>query len=57
MRSTGLALFLCAPLLFAAAGTRVRVDNTSESELHELVAVRLPDGDDGAVDELVVTDR
>ena len=85
-----LALFLCAPLLFAAcgddadatadddastgvldvtlsdfsfgelpdevaAGTRVRVDNTSESELHELVAVRLPDGDDRSVDEIVAS--
>ena len=86
MRRTTLALFLCAPLLFAAcgddadataddgvldvtlsdfsfgelpdevaAGTRVRVDNASERELHELVAVRLPDGDDRSVDEIVAS--
>ncbi len=37
------------------AGTRVRVDNSSESELHELVALRLPDGDERSVDEIVAT--
>jgi hypothetical protein len=35
------------------AGTRLRVDNTSENELHELVAVRLADGDERPVDEIV----
>ena len=35
------------------AGTRLRVENTSETELHELVAVRLADGDDRSVDEIV----
>jgi hypothetical protein len=86
MRSTAIALLLCAPLLFAAcgddadataddgvldvtltdfsfgdlpdgvpAGTRVQIDNTSETEIHELVAVRLPDGDDRSFDEIVAS--
>ncbi len=38
-----------------AAGTRLRVENTSESELHEMVAVRLSDGDDRPVDEIVAS--
>jgi hypothetical protein len=37
------------------AGTRLRVDNTSPSELHELVAVRLADGDDRSVEEIVTS--
>ena len=36
-----------------AAGTRVQIENASDSELHELVAVRLADGDDRTVDEIV----
>jgi hypothetical protein len=35
------------------AGTRLAIENTSEHELHELVAVRLADGDDRSVDELI----
>jgi hypothetical protein len=38
-----------------AAGTRLEVDNTSDDELHELVAVRLADGDDRPVDEIVAS--
>jgi hypothetical protein len=38
-----------------AAGTRLQIENTSETELHELVAVRLADGDDRPVDEIVAT--
>ena len=34
-------------------GTRFAIDNTSESELHELVAVRLADGDERTTDEIV----
>jgi hypothetical protein len=37
------------------AGTRLQVDNVSDSELHELVAVRLADGDDRPVDEIVAS--
>jgi hypothetical protein len=37
------------------AGTRLDIENTSEDELHELVAVRLADGDDRSVDELVAS--
>jgi hypothetical protein len=35
------------------AGTRIDVVNDSSTELHELVAIRLPDGDDRPVDELL----
>ena len=35
------------------AGTRFRVVNDAESELHELVAVRLPDDDRRSTDEIV----
>ncbi len=35
------------------AGARLQVDNASETELHELVAVRLADGDDRSVGEIV----
>lgn len=35
------------------AGTRIAIENTSDVELHELVAFRLPDGDDRPVDEIV----
>ena len=38
------------------AGTRLAVANTSTSELHELVAFRLPDGDDRTVDEILAGD-
>ncbi|HSP28164.1 MAG TPA: hypothetical protein VLN74_06400 [Ilumatobacteraceae bacterium] len=38
-----------------AAGTRVEIENASETELHELVAVRLADGDDRPVDEIVAS--
>ena len=38
-----------------AAGTRVQIENTSETELHELVAFRLADGDDRPVDEIVAS--
>jgi hypothetical protein len=34
------------------AGTRFTVENVAASELHELVAFRLPDGDDRSVEEL-----
>ena len=34
-------------------GTRLEIENTSETELHELVAFRLPDGDERSVDEIV----
>lgn len=34
-------------------GTRLTVENTSDVELHELVAVRLPDGDERTVEEIV----
>ncbi len=36
-----------------AAGTRVQIENASDTELHELVAVRLADGDNRPVDEIV----
>jgi len=36
-----------------AAGSTITVDNTSETELHELVAVLLPDEETRSVDELV----
>ena len=35
------------------AGTRLSLVNTSDVELHELVAARLPDGEDRDLDELV----
>ena len=35
------------------AGTRFRIENGAESELHELVAVRLPDDDERSTDEIV----
>lgn len=35
------------------AGTRLVVDNVSQVELHELVAFRLPDGDERTVDEIM----
>ena len=38
-----------------AVGTRVQIENASETELHELVAVRLADGDDRPVDEIVAS--
>jgi hypothetical protein len=38
------------------AGTGIRVRNDSETELHEIVAVRLPDGDDRPIAEIVDTD-
>jgi hypothetical protein len=37
------------------AGTRLQVENDSDTELHELVAVRLADGDDRPVDEIVAS--
>lgn len=36
-----------------AAGTRLQVENVADTELHELVAFRLADGDDRPVDEIV----
>lgn len=36
-----------------AAGSTLSVDNQSDGELHELVAVRLPDGEDRGAEELV----
>lgn len=35
------------------AGTRLQVENVSDTELHELVAVRLADGEERSVDEIV----
>ena len=35
------------------AGTRLSVTNTSETELHELLAFRLPDGEQRPLDELL----
>lgn len=35
------------------AGTRLQIDNQSTRELHELVAVRLPDDDTREVDEII----
>ena len=34
-------------------GTKLTVTNTSEAELHEIVVLRLPDGEDRPLDELV----
>ncbi len=39
-----------------AAGTEIKVRNDSETELHEIVAVRLPDGDDRPIADIVDTD-
>lgn len=36
-----------------ASGARVSIDNTSESELHEFVAIRLPDDEQRPGEELV----
>lgn len=36
-----------------AAGATLTIDNTSDSELHELVAVRLPDDEDRSAEELL----
>ena len=36
-----------------AAGASLTVDNTSDTELHELVAVRLPDDEQRSVEELL----
>jgi hypothetical protein len=38
------------------AGTRLTIENTSTTELHELVAFRLPEGDDRTVDEILTGD-
>lgn len=38
------------------AGTQLRVENASDDELHELVAVKLPDGDDRPVTQIVPAD-
>ena len=38
------------------AGTRLTIENTSTSELHELVAFRLAEGDDRPVDEILAGD-
>jgi len=35
------------------AGTRLTIENTSTAELHELVAIRLPDDDDRNVEEIL----
>lgn len=35
------------------AGTQIQLENVSEIEAHELVAIRLPDDENRAVDELV----
>jgi hypothetical protein len=35
------------------AGTRLAVENTSSEELHEMVAFRLPDGEERSAEELV----
>lgn len=40
-----------------AAGSTVSIDNQSEAELHELVAVRLPDGEERPGEELVALPR
>lgn len=37
----------------AAAGTTFRLDDRSDAEAHELLAVRLPDGEDRAVADLL----
>lgn len=34
-------------------GTRLQIENVSESELHELVAIRIPDDEDRSVEELL----
>lgn len=36
-----------------AAGTRLELVNVSEVEVHELVAIRLPDGEDRSVEEIM----
>ncbi len=36
-----------------AVGTRLAIDNQSATELHELVAVRLPDGDERPTSEII----
>lgn len=36
-----------------AAGATITIDNTSQTELHELVAVRLPDGEERSAEELL----
>lgn len=36
-----------------AAGSTVTIENVSETELHELVAVQLPEGEERSVEELV----
>jgi len=36
-----------------AAGTEIAVENESTGEVHELVAMRLPDGDERPVDEIL----
>ncbi len=36
-----------------AAGADITIDNTSETELHEFVAVRLPDDEERSVEELL----
>lgn len=38
------------------AGTRLEIENSSTSELHELVAIRLADGDERTVDEILAGD-
>lgn len=38
------------------AGARIEVTNTSEAEIHEFVAIRLEDGDDRPVEEIVESD-
>lgn len=38
------------------AGTRLTIENTSTAELHELVAIRLPDDDDRSVEEILDDD-
>jgi hypothetical protein len=38
------------------AGTRLTIENTSTTELHELVAFRLSDGDDRTVEEILAGD-
>jgi hypothetical protein len=38
------------------AGTRLAIDNVSDAELHELVAIRLPDDETRPADEIVAGD-
>lgn len=35
------------------AGTRLQIENISENEMHELVAIRIPDDEDRSVEELL----